>query len=104
LDVLLEHKRCLRPEDEQRYSDGWLKREDGTEFRGRSVQLTDIDKTHLFTIFESIKKYRYGEGPYKYDYIRAERKDNGKIYLTGAHRVACLLKLGYDEVPVVVAN
>ena len=104
LDVLLEHKRCLRPEDEQRYSDGWLKSADGTECRARSVQLTAIDKTHLFTLFESIKKYGYGEGPYKYDYIRAERKDDGKIYLTGAHRVACLIKLGYEDVSIVVTN
>ena len=104
LDVLLKHKKCLRPEDEQRYSDGWLKNSDGTEFRSRGVSLGPIDNEHLFTLYESINRYGYGEGPYKYDYIRAERQDNGKIYLTGAHRAACLIKLGYEDVPVIVTN
>jgi hypothetical protein len=103
-DVLLEHKRCLRPEDQQRYSDGWLKHPDGTEFRARRVSDTAIDSHHLFTLFESIKKYGYGKGPYKYDYIRATKDAAGKVYLTGAHRVACLIKLGYEDIPVIVTN
>ena len=102
-DMFLEHKRLLRPEDEQRYSDGWLKNPDGSEFRTRSVP-TGFDKKYLFTLFESIKKYGYGTGPYKYDYIRATPDDTGKIYLTGAHRSACLIKLGYEEIPVIITN
>ncbi len=102
-DMFLENKRLLRPEDEQRYSDGWLKRPDGTEFRSRSVS-TEFDKKYLFTLFESIKKYGYGKGPYEYDYIRATRDDSGKIYLTGAHRSACLMKLGYEDIPVIITN
>jgi hypothetical protein len=103
-DVFLEHKKCLRPEDEQRYSDGWLKNPDGTEFRARGVSNTEIDSKHLFALFESIKRYGYGKGPYKYDYIRATRDDSGKVYLTGAHRTACLIKLGYEDIPVIVTN
>ena len=102
-DMLLENKRLLRPEDEQRYSDGWLKHPDGTELRRRSTPM-EFDKKYLFTLFESIKKYGYGKGPYEYDYIRATQDDSGKIYLTGAHRTACLMKLGYEEIPVIITN
>jgi len=101
-DRLLEMKRCQRPEDEQRYSAGWLKHPDGTEYRTRLVP-KEINKRYLCTMYESIKKYGYGQGPYKYDYIRAVRL-GGKIQLTGAHRAACLIKLGYEEIPVVVTN
>lgn len=102
-DMFSEHKKLLRPENEQRYSDGWLKHPDGTEFRTRSVPM-EFDKKYLFTLFESIKKYGYGQGPYKYDYIRATCGADGKIYLTGAHRSACLIKLGYEEIPVIITN
>jgi hypothetical protein len=103
-DVLLESKRLLRPEDEQRYSDGWLKNPlDGTEIRTRSLP-EDFDKRYLCTMLESIKKYGYGEGPYKYDYIRAHLNEKDHIYLTGSHRVACLIHLGYNEIPVLVTN
>jgi hypothetical protein len=102
-DMLLEQKRLLRPEDEQRYSDGWSKSPEGTEVRTRSLP-EEFDKKYLCTLFENIKKYGYGKGPYKYDYIRATQNGNGKIYLTGSHRAACLLHLGYTEIPVAVTN
>jgi len=98
-DMFLESRRLIRPEEEQRYSDGWLKDSDGKELRTRTAS-EDINRQYLYTVFESVKDYGYGEGPYKNDYIRAQRTDEGRLLLTGAHRVACLLHLGYDEVRV----
>ncbi len=99
-DLYLKSRRLIRPEDEQRYSDGWLKREDGSEFRNQGVP-EEFDRKYLYAVLESIKKHGYGEGPYKNDYVRAQRTDEGKLLLTGSHRIACLLHLGYNEIRVV---
>jgi len=101
-DLFLESRQLIRPEDEQRHSDGWLKRPDGSEFRSQGVS-REFDRKYLYAVLESIKKYGYGKGPYKNDYVRAQRTDEGKLFLTGSHRIACLLHLGYNEIRVVEA-
>jgi len=103
--TFLEAKNQLRPEDQQRYSRGWLKRQDGSEYRTRPLP-EEMDRRLLYAIYESIKEYGYGEGPYQHDYIRAHPfvHDENKLFLTGSHRVACLIALGYDEIKVVETN
>ncbi len=54
----------------------------------------EIDIKYLFAMYESIKKYGYAKGPYDKKYITAYKLssgEDGKIYITGAHRIACLL-------------
>lgn len=99
-DMFLESKRLGRPDEVQRPDGGWL------ENQSRTRDLPeDFNRRYLYTIYECIKKYGYGEGPFKYDYIRAQMNhDSGKLELTGSHRAACLKVLGYDEVPVVITN
>ena len=98
--MFLESRRLLRPEEEQRFSDGWLKNERGKEVKTRTVP-EDFNRKYLYTVHESIKKHGYGQGPYANDYIRAQRTDDGKLLLTGSHRVACVLHQGIEEIPVV---
>jgi hypothetical protein len=96
-DMFLESKRLLRPEDDQRYSQGWHP----TEPRTRTIP-EDFNRSYLYTLYEVIKKYGYGKGPFNYDYIPAESLPDGRIHLSAAHRVACLWVLGYNNVEVVV--
>jgi hypothetical protein len=98
-DLFLKHKDLLRPEEIQRPDGGFLK----DQPRTRNVP-EEEDKRYLYTMFECIKKYGYGEGPFRYDYIRAQPTGDGKLELTGSHRAACLWLLGYDEIPVVITN
>lgn len=55
----------------------------------------EIDTKYLFAIYESIKKYGYAKGPYDKKYITAYKLDDdkGKMYITGAHRIACLFHM-----------
>lgn len=99
----LASRRRLRPEDEQRYSDGWLKHEDGSEHRTRSLD-PEFDRLYLFSVYESIKEYGYGRGPYEFDLLRAHKNEHGQLYLTGSHRVASLIALGYEEIKVLETN
>ncbi len=98
-DMFLESKMLNRPEGIQRPDGGWLQGQPRT----RDLP-EDFNKRYLYTIFECIKKYGYGEGPFKYDYIRAHTNEHGQIEMSGSHRAACLKALGYDEISVVVTN
>lgn len=93
-DLHLKHKELIRPADEQRYSNGW--HPDGD----RKIPY-DFHRKYLYTVYECLKKYGYGKGPFQYDYMPAWRVD-GIIHISAAHRCAALLKLGYDEVPIVL--
>lgn len=61
----------------------------------------DLDKKLLFSIYESIKRYGYAQGPYYGDYIECWKTSEG-IYMAAAHRWSILNKLGYDEVDVCI--
>src|SRR3990167_6456608 len=58
---------------------------------------TELNKKYLFSLYESIKEYGYAKGPFYGEYIQAYRYPDNKIYLKGAHRVACMKKLNINE-------
>lgn len=99
-DMFLESRRLLRPEEEQRFSDGWLKDTEGKPIITRTLP-ENFNRQYLYVVYECIRKYGYGEGPFKNDYIRAQRTNDGRLLLTGSHRVAALLHLGVQDVRVV---
>jgi hypothetical protein len=99
-DLFLEVKKLTRPEDDQRPDGGWTQ----DVPRTRTVP-EDVNKRYLYTVYECIKKYGYGRGPFKYDYVRAHvNKDTGLLEITGSHRAAALKVLGYDTITVTVTN
>lgn len=99
-DMFLESKELIRPEEVQRPDGGWLQ----DQPRTRTLP-EDFNKRYTYTVYECIKKYGYGEGPFKYDYIRAHvNPDIGKLELTGSHRIAALKVLGYDTIKVAITN
>ncbi len=102
-DMYLESKKLIRPEEEQRVDGGWLLGEDGKEVRNRGVP-QDFDKRYLYTVYECIKKYGYGEGPFKYDYVHVQRMPDETYLVRGSHRAAALLVLGYTDIRAVVIN
>jgi len=102
-DMFLESKKLIRPEEEQRADGGWLLDEKGNEVRSRTVP-EDFNKRYLYTIYECIKKYGYGEGPFKYDYVYVQRMSDGTYLMRGSHRAACLVVLGYDNILAIVIN
>ncbi len=97
--MFLEARELLRPEEIQRPDGGWLVDRPKTR-----VLPEEFDKRYLFTLFECMKKYGYGEGMFEYDYVPAMRLEDGRIELMGSHRAACLVCLGYDEVKVSMIN
>lgn len=101
-DMFLDLKHRTRPEEIQRPDGGFLKDVPRTR-----VIDEEFDKRYTFTMLECIKKYGYGEGPFKYDYMRAEWVDHEgarRLELTGSHRSACLVHLGFTNIPVVITN
>lgn len=102
-DMYLESKKLIRPEEEQRPDGGWLLDENGNEIRARMVP-EEFNKRYLYTIYENIKKYGYGEGPFKYDYVHVQRLPDDTYLVRGSHRAACLVLLGYTEIPAIVIN
>lgn len=62
----------------------------------------DVDRSLLFTLYESIKKYGYAKGPYINEYATVWKRPDGKLYFSGAHRWAVLKKLGYKEIDVCI--
>ena len=102
-DMYLESKKLIRPEEEQRVDGGWLRRTDGTEYRSRGL-LEDFDKRYLYTVYECIKRYGYGEGPFKYECVHVQRLPDDTHLVRGSHRAAALVVLGYREISAVVIN
>lgn len=102
-DMYLESKELIRPEDQQRPDGGWLLDVDGNEVRTRTIP-EDFNKKYLYTIYECIKKYGYGAGPFKYDYVHVQRFPDETYLVRGSHRAAVLTVLGYTEIPVVIIN
>ncbi len=102
-DMYLESKKHIRPEEEQRLDGGWLLDKDGNEVRTRAMP-EDFSKQYLYTVYECIKRYGYGEGPFKYDYVHVQRLPDETYLVRGSHRAAALTVLGYGEIPAVVIN
>jgi hypothetical protein len=102
-DMYLKSKELIRPEEQQRPDGGWLLDGEGNEVRTRVVP-EDFNKRYLYTIYECINKYGYGEGPFKYDYVHVQRLPDDTYLVRGSHRVACLVVLGYTSIPAVVIN
>ncbi len=102
-DMYLESKKSIRPEEEQRDDGGWLLDENGNEVRSRTVP-QEFNKRYLYTIYECIKRYGYGEGPFKYDYVHVQRLPDDTYLVRGSHRAAALIVLEYAEIPAVVIN
>ena len=98
-ELFLKSRRLIRPADEQRYSQGWHPSEPET----RSLP-EDFNRLYTLTMYECMKKYGYGVGPFAYDYVHAEHKENGIIQINSSHRVACLTALGYDEIKIILPN
>jgi len=99
-DFFLKSKELTRPVEVQRPDGGWLE----DQPRTRSLP-EEFNKRYTYIVYECIRKYGYGEGPFKYDYIRAHvNPDIDKLELTGSHRAAALKVLGYDEVIVTITN
>jgi hypothetical protein len=102
-DMYLDSKQLIRPEEEQRPDGGWLLDENGNEVRSR-VLPENFNKRYLYTVYESIRKYGYGEGPFKYDYVHVQRLPDDTYLVRGSHRAASLVVLGYTDIPVVIIN
>jgi len=110
-DMYLQSKEYIRPEEEQRSDGGWLRDpETGEEVRNRAVP-EDFDKRYLFTVYECIKKYGYGKGPFQYNYVHAQKiyddpddVSKERYLIRGSHRAACLKMLGYKDILAVIIN
>ena len=102
-DLHLESKKLIRPEEEQRVDGGWLLDANGKEVRSR-VLPEEFNKQYLYTIYECMKRYGYGAGPFKYDYVHVQRMPDETYLVRGSHRAAVLTMLGYTEIPAVVIN
>jgi len=102
-DMYLKSKKFIRPEEEQRAEGGWLLDENGNEVRSRPVP-EDFNRAYLHTIYECIKKYGYGEGPFKYDYVHVQRLPDDTYLVRGSHRAAALKLLGYENISVLIIN
>lgn len=99
-DMFLEMKDRIRPEELQRPDGGWLRDEPETRDVPR-----DFDRRYLFTMLECMRKYGYATGPFAHDLVCVQRDhEAGTLELAGSHRAACLVHLGYDEIPVIIAN
>jgi hypothetical protein len=59
----------------------------------------NVDREYLFAIYESIKEWGYADGPFYGEYIHCIQLEN-KIQVMSAHRVAALLSLGCEKIPV----
>ena len=60
----------------------------------------DLKKDYLYRLYENIKK----NGVFPYHNIRVYKQKNGTLYCKDSHRVACLIYLGYKEIPVVIVE
>jgi len=102
-DMYLESKELIHPADEQRPDGGWFQGPDGKEIRTREMP-EEFNRKYLYTMYECIKKYGYGKGPFKYEYVHVQRLSDETYLVRGSHRAACLKTLGYNQIPVVVIN
>ncbi len=102
-DMYLDSKALIRPENQQRPDGGWFLDENGKEVRTQTLP-EDFNKKYLYTIYECIKKYGYGKGPFKYDYVHVQYMPDETYLVRGSHRAACLKVLGYESIPVVIIN
>lgn len=64
----------------------------------------DIDRKYLFSIYESMKKYGYAEGPFFGQYIIIYKEKPDTLYVKDSHRVACLLHLELTKIRVLVTE
>lgn len=64
----------------------------------------ELNNRYLFSLYESIKKWGYASGPFFEDFMPAFQYPDGRVYLKGAHRTACLLHLGFKEIDVILSE
>lgn len=65
----------------------------------------ELDRKYLFSMYESIKKYGYAEGPFYGQYIIIYKEnDDSTWYVKDSHRVACLLYLGMTKIKALVTE
>jgi hypothetical protein len=62
------------------------------------------DDNYLIAMYESIKKHGYAPDDVDVGYMVAHKQSNGRIYLTGSHRLASLIALGYTKMKVVLVS
>jgi len=98
-DLFLQMKDNIRPEEIQRPDGGWLK----DSPRNRPAP-DELDRRYLCSMYEVMKKYGYASGPLLHDYVRVHKVPGGQLELSGSHRAACLVSLGYQKIKVVVTN
>ncbi len=64
----------------------------------------DLDLLYLTSVFQSIKKYGYAQGPYLNKYLVVYKNVNGRPYILNAHRLAALITLGYEKIKVYMVD
>lgn len=62
------------------------------------------DYDYLIALYESIKKYGYVPDDLDVGYMVAYKQKNGRIYLTGSHRLASLIALGHSKIKVILVS
>jgi len=53
----------------------------------------DLAARQTVTLYEIIKKYGYGDGPFRNNFMWAGKRKDGTLRPHGSHRVACLLHM-----------
>ncbi len=98
-DVIKNHIACKMCATQ---SLGAVKRPDGLpdNFPGSVKEEDDI--CYLLSLWASIKRDGYAEGPYKYQLMRVYKQKDGTLFAKDSHRMACLLHLGYKKVDVLI--
>lgn len=88
------------------YSDPSKKIERGsglpTSYPGKTP--TELDTKYLFSLYESIKKYGYAEGPFFGEYVIIYKENPSTFYVKDSHRIACLLHLGFTNIRALITE
>lgn len=64
----------------------------------------DLNKAYLLSLYESVRKWGYADGPFYGDLMPAYKYQDGRIYLKGAHRTAVLKVIGYTNIEVALSK
>jgi len=97
VDQCIRHRKDISFENIQR------KMDEPFEFKYGRIP-DGLDREYLCAIYESIKEWGYADGPFYGELIHAIQRNDGKISIRNAHRVAALLALGYSEVDVFLTG
>ncbi len=99
VDVIENHLACKSCATK---SLGTVKRPDGLpkNFPGSVKEEDDI--CYLLSLWASMRRDGYAEGPYKHQLMRVYKQKDGTLFAKDSHRMACLLHLGYKKVDVLI--